>query len=967
MQSKNGVKRPRPSHVCDNCKRRKQKCDKNRPSCRRCLKLNQTCVYPDLNGSNVSNISPVSDSSIIDDIKNSNDGNSSLIHAVNNQEGKIMYDKNRHFSINSMLDHRSNHSQYLGNNIRTTDSGTSENPSTENKERTKELEFSSTMNTTEKNYSENIANMLTNSSAYQPINEITPESLSASGRKSLECNGETAYDSILAENDLDDMILELFNPNNMIVVYGNMTYIDSPFALHTLAQLDAFARALCGALHGNTMIELHSKLLLCPQANNYAEMLSQLQPPSPVAELNSELSTLPYIKQSIIKWVESSEKNQYCAIAIGLSHKTVSLDETMSPQLYAGLQLLVYDIENKFTTVVETEYILKNFFENIYPFYPFMELCSFKSNLNKICETSENGRYKFNIISKNNSQSDFETFCLFNVVLAISFRQLMVESDVTFLKSKDVESVIKNLYSNSQKLLIMLDTYKNTNESSFCCELYAFLLSYLEPNAELTCLTHEKIGRLKSLNEIALTLGLHHNPSKYTRYFNELEPDPKILKFRRKLWLGLNTLKMEILIPNGVANRLDIDHMNAFISPERSLAKILQNDFHSIGEIDASILQRYDNKYQLQLILNELVISCTPVSNNVHFGEVVQNLKRAKNFLIANFSITDCEMLEDQTLLYKVDPNIEINLKSTKNVELIINYINGYTCIMCVYFVLATKFEELSRQDWRKYEKYYHKFLIEAIESNVKLDTLVMGYLEGKYAKFVDTKHRYVLDRIVSNLLIKLWTLKSCFLTRFSYKRYVTERLERKYRAEKMAYPEANLLPVLIRIINLLNVQMYRSVELLRSNISAEYYTRSYCSPMFQYIVNIIEKGKLVEVVNKFWDRTFEAANVPSLLLKSVNMKWGLDMKNPQIIKYHLISPEGLQCMNKKLLEGIENVLNVHLVDCRDCEAIWDSNEVADTASTESGNFDQFFETNFDLFLGAFNNSLGDFPKITFD
>lgn len=182
MQSKNGVKRPRPSHVCDNCKRRKQKCDKNRPSCRRCLKLNQTCVYPDSNGSNVSNISPVSDSSIIDDIKNSNDGNSSLIHAVNNQEGKIMYDKNRHFSINSMLDHRSNHSQYLGNNIRTTDSGTSENPSTENKERTKELEFSSTMNTTEKNYSENIANMLTNSSAYQPINEITPESLSASGR-----------------------------------------------------------------------------------------------------------------------------------------------------------------------------------------------------------------------------------------------------------------------------------------------------------------------------------------------------------------------------------------------------------------------------------------------------------------------------------------------------------------------------------------------------------------------------------------------------------------------------------------------------------------------------------------------------------------------------------------------------------------------------------------------------------------
>lgn len=951
MTQNNEVKKARIQCVCNNCKARKQKCDKQRPKCSRCIKSGKICVYPDAGSSDESGDRDVVDPRPVNIIHQE-----PVVKSKSNGTRSGYITKPAHGNVKSpdpINAFRLQEGITDGNvtPISFASANTSDRKSLDNLSIQHQSKSMNTSNTPSS------SGLNTNSVM---SHHVSPYDMSSTPTSQYN----TSHRPIKIEDNswryLDDERIELFNPKNMIVVYGSISYLDSPFAVHSLVQRDSFARSLSGAIHGNTMMELHSKLMKCPQSQSYLEALKKLQPPTPVSQSEDDESSLPFVQTAMIRWIEDTEKRLETTLSLGLTHKSMNLDESMSPQIFAGLQLMVLDIESNLLKVSEVNHILKKFYEDIYPFFPFMEIPTFESNLTKIMTEQPNGKYKFNVLEKSKIQSNFEILTLFLLVITISLRRLEAANDLDFLVSKDPGLALRTLYKHSQKLLNVLDSFKNTNENSYCCEMYSYVLTYLEPNTEVVGFLHEKTLRLKFLYEIAITLGLHHDPSKFTRYFNEIEPDPAILNLRRKLWIGINSLKLSISIPNGVANVVELEQMNAFLGPENSMVKILENTMMPLTLFDSSISQIMEDKYKLQMILNKLVTSCTPISNISQLSEILENLERSKTFLFHIFSITEMKNNINKEDPYATSRGALLNISEVKNTEILLANINGQCTIMSVNFVLAVYFEEKCAQDWKKYQRYYHKFLFDAVESCSELTVMIMNYLGGKFANNIPISHKYIIDRLISNSLIKIWVLQSSYLTRFSFR---LDQLEKQVNAGYVGkWNDSNKksMSYVQKIIDNISSQMRQLIDLMDNNISREYSTNSYCSPMFRYILHLVDSKKLVSVVNNFWSRTFQTADVPSLILKNVNMKWGLDMRNPQLIRRYLNDPEVLSGMDVDILKKLCDMLPLVPVEM-DCEQ---KKEEFTDCLDQPEILDNFLESNFDMFLGIINNSLGDLPKL---
>lgn len=184
--------------------------------------------------------------------------------------------------------------------------------------------------------------------------------------------------------------------------------------------------------------------------------------------------------------------------------------------------------------------LLKVFYENVYPFYPYLDINTFEEELQKILIPSYDGRYEISVTK--DSLSNLYVLSLFLLIMANALRCIYCEKENYPQLKLNILEAAKQYSDTAQKLLHLLNGYKNTNEKSFCCLLYFYILVHLNPTASETPNSYTNLLNIKCLSELALTLGLHQEPSKISRYIKEIDPDPDLLNFRRKLALGWATI-----------------------------------------------------------------------------------------------------------------------------------------------------------------------------------------------------------------------------------------------------------------------------------------------------------------------------------------------------------------------------------------------------------------------------------------
>lgn len=320
--------------------------------------------------------------------------------------------------------------------------------------------------------------------------------------------------------------LSLWNPDEMLLVAGPMIILTQPFGALSLAQRDIFMQTLCSSLFGMTLLDLGHHL----NASNFSSPSQQI------------LTPFPFLEKVIMRLVELGNPNRIEVPLTGLLYNPCSSEDE---RLASHFQNIIPEIENLLGLKKDCDLLLRNFCQTIFPLYPFMDVCIFEDELETLLIEDETNMYKLNV-SGRDVRKKIETVSLLLIILAMSLRQSILDSNLLTAIRRTASKRAQQISLTSHRLLCLLDVFRSPNETTFTCLLYFTFSEYLNQDDTDTVLTPTRLLTIKQITDLTITLGLHHDPSKFNRLKN-----PQIIRRRRMIWLGVQSLRYQLSIPEG--------------------------------------------------------------------------------------------------------------------------------------------------------------------------------------------------------------------------------------------------------------------------------------------------------------------------------------------------------------------------------------------------------------------------------
>ncbi|CAI4037048.1 hypothetical protein SMKI_01G0020 [Saccharomyces mikatae IFO 1815] len=725
--------------------------------------------------------------------------------------------------------------------------------------------------------------------------------------------------------------LSIWHAEDMLVIVGQVTFLDYPFAAHGLSQHDQYVRALCASLYGMTLMDF----------SNYANGI-------PFEDSSrSILGPLSFIEKAILRRIEHSKLFRVQPTALGMLYNGCSIEEDNS---VAFLSSLVVEIEGVLAQKKDCEILLKCFYENIYPFYPFMDIGLFENDLSTLLLQDDDSHWKINTEEKH-VRKKVETLSLLTVIMAMALKHSTLDADLLSMVKANTSETSTKLTRLCHRLLCLLDVFRYPNENTFTCLLYFYVSEHLDPESPDCVLSHTNLLTLNHLSNLSITLGLQYEPSKYKRF-----KDSSLMRHRRMLWLGIQSLKFQISLAEGDSDRSNGEYMEPFLANFEEVEAAASEDEESlVGELNVRLHDVTWNKYRLHIILSKLVSSCTSIIRHPQLFEVLENIKRLEGFLSDNFAagLIYQPLQGNELNTIKLGRDTLLNTKDVEKTEIFLTNIVGRVCIFNILDVLSLYFEKKCIVHWEEYEKNYHFLTSRGFGVYLELAGLVSDYLDTRFEKNIPQQHGYIIDKQICFILVRIWMFQCRILLRCSYKQESLEKLSPSSAPTDSREKENEITYVLARLIQHVRNQMAHLVDLAREKLQDSYFCAYQTVPIFKYIVYLVDVGSLVSASNELWEKVTGEGEIPQKVQQAVRLKWGLDCNNSKRIKQNLTNSQSLESFNKILLCQMEEAVlsssfgrkSNAAMSGNIAEEIFNiSEEEALNQLLENGNFDAFWE-----------------------
>lgn len=887
--------------VCTACKAKKLKCDKSRPSCSRCLKANKQCNYP-LTINNISSVTPPDESTS----PNFSRHVAKLSHFTTSDRSR-----NEKNSVDVKNIHRERYPSSSSSTV--------------------------TFNSTTPN----------NNSFRTNIREtpLTDENFSPGH---VEANAE--------------IVLNLWNPNNLIVTYGSTTYYDTSLGSHGLILYDPYTRLFCGALHGSTLFELQSRLSFISN-----ECTGQ----SCKGTAKKKLGPLHFLEKAIIKWVEKTNEYVKNQLPLDYFNTTYTIEDTMHPNLLAAIQMIIREIEIIMIDKDQIDYYLKHFYENIYPYYPLIEIPLFEKKLKNILIENQGKHYEFDVF-KQNVRVKLETMATLLLILSISLRSKLIDPvkptqdkyDERILDTKNCSDIASQLIVFAQKILSLLNGFKFTNENILCCTLYLFLAEHLNPENRSIHTDPDEVLTLNCLSNMAVHLGLFNDPVRFERYKNNPDFCHKAVLFKRKLWISLQSIKLQVCTIEGSFTEMDAKHLEIFKAPNEGVSAVLNDRFKESSLFDFKLFSIHEDVYNFHSKLGKLMILMSPTKESQDLNAIVDAINEISLLMENKFSFDELTNIAVGGNIIKEDTwrHATMNLDGIKNLYNIHINIIGTGSILGTYSILFSYFEQkcASEKDNPRWVELYEIFMLKAVETFLKLAEIMLNYLNGSYSKYILKEHEFCLNKEIIFTLIRVWRTLFSFVLRFSYKKDQMEKSSTDM--------DKNQFDLINKCLSMLKDILIETTNLGSIKLEEKYIGAYQALQMVRYLIYTMDEEYLTMMVNKYWNKAFNSSSIPERIIEKVNSKWGVGPKSQDLIKNYLANDNVLSNLTPDLIEQVNTLMEQSNINFRNIPKAPSVDSIPNPSTfpvTDSPDFlNQFLEANFELFSNVINDNMGTLPEI---
>lgn len=660
-------------------------------------------------------------------------------------------------------------------------------------------------------------------------------------------NGVESLERAMSESR--ELEVNLWNPHNMMISKSGSRFLEYPFGPLSMVQHDMFTRALCGSLHGTTLLQWHDSIKRGSSVGNH----NQIDRSN--SEIPIDYGALPFVERAILKYLEmKKEVSSNSTSAWGSNSKAEPENE------------LLQEIEGLLSGLRDIDDILANFHENIYPVFPFIDYHSFRQNLSVVLIRSDRG-LKLNTLSFH-KRSNLRLLVLFLLIISLSINATL-QFDGTSL-AQDASTISSRLLALAERAGVRMDTSVCGDEDLLGCQLYLYLSKYLDPKDLSVITTPESLLELKVLQQKAFILGLHHPPLFFRRLLFD-DNSRVLVSLRWKLWTGLHTLVSYVATPDGAVNGLDLDYMQLFLKEEE------EDILPYFPESERHLYFLWRKRYRFCIMVNKLASYCSSVVSLSKVSTIIEESKLLHEYLLSTFP---SEQMVNSFSMNSVR-------EQTAKFEIIYANVVGYTCLMNAYEALALYFEGRCIRYLKNDGAKYQAFMLECVRLELKLFEFLSDYLSNNFCLKHDGPHGYVINKLLCATLIKIWVFQTSILLRLSFQLQRHSLMTDAPLATSFLKKES----FLETLTKTFQRQMSCSIELAGKNLEQNYFCCFQATCMFRYIVHAVDATKLASMTTKFWRMIELGERIPQSIKNAVSMKWGLDTDRANEITESLSSP----------------------------------------------------------------------------
>ena len=752
--------------------------------------------------------------------------------------------------------------------------------------------------------------------------------------------------------------LEVWDINKQFLSHGYHTYVDLPYATHSIAQHDPYLRFFCPSVHGTTLTDLQSRLEFIKNSGGSTSVNND------VLKTLHEISPLMFIEDAVVKWVTQTNDNVNNQLPWEYFNTIFTIEDRMHPTLVSTINKLVVEIEMLLPQKGEIHDLLRHFYSNIYPFYPLLEIPLFEEALTKILiDDGSSMSYRIQIFQEN-IRVHLENLTLFLIIISIAMRDPNITVKSSESNAAQGTETSKRLLLLSQKLLSLLNGFKYTTENVLCCSLYLLITEILNPGNAEEHITHNTILTLKCLTDMAYTLGLHEEPSQFTRYHNRTQKSAPFFQYRRKLWIGLQSLRLEIMTADGGCQESDYEYLETFINNGQSSIPSFIEHFNSSTSVDRKIFSIQDNMYQFQMLLNRVMVTCGPQCNNPNISHMMQSIERLKEFTFRKFPLSKLTHQNNSHILnIKEWRDASFDLLSIEKLQIFRVNIIFFSGMMNIFYMIALHFEKKCCQELETYESTYHTFFLHCFDTYLELTTLIKKYLDNEYKMAILPIHEYCINKSVAYVVIKVQSIQLGNILRLCYKSSI---IRSKDVPNKYSYllrndiAESSTMESLTIVTDQIKKHIGGLIQSMLNRYGDTYFGCYQVMLMGKYIHYMVDNNMLTKITNQYWEKASETDEIPSKILDMMKLKWGLGPLDINVISYYSTNPIALAGFNKNLLDSMLNALE----NARIYDNLTVVPAIPEISSNEQEVLQQLMQTNFELFSGIIGDSLGTLPVI---
>ncbi|SCW01434.1 LAFE_0D12486g1_1 [Lachancea fermentati] len=483
-----------------------------------------------------------------------------------------------------------------------------------------------------------------------------------------------------------------------------------------------------------------------------------------------------------------------------LMHKTFVENTAHEEGVYSSMLAdLISQAESTLPSLTVIEQYKRYFYKCVYPFIPYLDMCTFEKTLGEIIVVNSANPQKVKLVlGKKDLRMKIETLAILLVILSISYNAMKSElSACNFITSSANDMIqnstlIKEFPINesfvllSQRAIASLNFFVWTTENSLCCLMYMWAFFAFSPDEGDFYYGQPTEFIMGCITTLATNIGLHRDPTHYKQFKEGTIIDQRRVNYRRKLWLCIATMNSVESILKGRYTQAMNDYMNSFLSENSRNSNSYMNlvisdsvDKEPLNlRIHSWIFQRYET-FALLLEFDKVWLN---LNSETSLDYIEELMMKVRDRVDKNFSIEDMNKTEGDEVI--TIPHLRglaetLNIGGIQKVSKFQTYLIARLILLRVLFSLFLYFEIKCNDSEYNYFPYYIKYLMEMIQEFLRVTKIYEKFYNGELSNSSQSFTTFATDKSMQMCIGTILYTVVALILRFTHAIHLLQQVQK--------------------------------------------------------------------------------------------------------------------------------------------------------------------------------------------